>query len=130
VTAARLGAAVAGAVAVTGLLAGCGGDDGEEATLAAAAPVGAGTVLEIDAVEMAFEPDELEAEAGPVTVVLRGAGQVRHDFRVEGIPNVLVEVAPGGTAQGAWLLPAGRYEVFCSLPGHREAGMEGTLTVR
>jgi len=36
----------------------------------------------------------------------------------------------GGTKVLSAALNRGRYTYFCSVPGHRQAGMEGTLTVK
>ena len=86
--------------------------------------------LELTATEMRYEPKEVAVPAGDVRVVLHNAGVVRHDLRVEGRPALLVEAGPGETAAATWSLPAGRFRIYCSLPGHRPAGMEGLLEVR
>lgn len=86
--------------------------------------------LEVEGSEMRFSPDAIAVEAGDVDVVLRNAGLVRHDLRVDGRPELLVEAAPGQTATATWQLEAGRYGMYCSIPGHRAAGMEGRLEVR
>ena len=78
---------------------------------------------------MAFDPDRIAVEAGQIPVTLRNEGTVVHDFRVEQQP-FLVEAQPGETATGTITLEPGTYEFYCSLPGHREAGMEGVLEVR
>jgi uncharacterized cupredoxin-like copper-binding protein len=86
--------------------------------------------LGLDAKEMTYEPDRIAVAAGTVPVVLRNVGLVRHDLRVEGRPQLLLEADPGQTATTTWQLPKGRYEIYCSIPGHRPAGMEGILEVR
>ena len=86
--------------------------------------------LELTATEMRYEPKEVAVPTGEVPVVLHNAGVVRHDLRVEGRPALLVEAAPAETATATWSLPAGRFRIYCSLPGHRPAGMEGLLEVR
>lgn len=86
--------------------------------------------LALDAREMAYEPERIAVAAGVVPVVLRNVGVVRHDLRVEGRPQLLLEADAGRTGTTTWQLPKGRYEIYCSIPGHRPAGMEGILEVR
>jgi uncharacterized cupredoxin-like copper-binding protein len=86
--------------------------------------------LELAATEMRFEPSRIAVAAGDVPVVLRNVGQVIHDLRIQDKPTFLLEAGPGKTATATWSLPKGRYQIYCSLPGHRAAGMEGVLEVR
>jgi uncharacterized cupredoxin-like copper-binding protein len=116
----RLAAAVVSLIA----LGGCGGD-GLPAVHGPTRPA-----LDVTGTEMRFDPAKLAVAAGDVRVVLHNAGLVRHDLRIEGKPALLLETAPGETATATWRLPAGRYRTYCSLPGHRPAGMEGMLEVR
>jgi uncharacterized cupredoxin-like copper-binding protein len=64
-----------------------------------------------------------------VEVVLHNDGTVLHDLRIEDQPFIL-EAPAGQTATSQITLEAGRYQIFCSIPGHREAGMTGVLEVR
>ena len=86
--------------------------------------------LELAATEMRFDPSRIAVAAGDVAVVLRNVGQVIHDLRIEDKPTFLLEAGPGKTATATWSLPKGRYQIYCSLPGHRAGGMEGVLEVR
>ncbi|HYO30605.1 MAG TPA: plastocyanin/azurin family copper-binding protein, partial [Thermomicrobiales bacterium] len=64
-----------------------------------------------------------------ISLEFRNTGNLEHDWSVDALafsPNV----RPGQTAVAELLVPAGTYEVYCSLPGHREAGMVATLEVR
>lgn len=87
-------------------------------------------VLELDASEFRYDPENIAVEAGRVPVVLRNVGLVIHDLRIEGKPTFLVEAKAGETATATWDLPEGRFEIYCSIEGHRAAGMEGILEVR
>jgi plastocyanin len=81
---------------------------------------------------LAFDQASLEAPAGEITIVLTNDSPVGHDADVEDEGGSVVadgEVVTGGTANTTATLEAGTYTFFCSVPGHREAGMEGTLTV-
>jgi len=86
--------------------------------------------LELAATEMRFEPSRIAVAAGDVPVVLRNVGQVIHDLRIQDKPTFLLEAGSGKTATATWSLPKGRYQIYCSLPGHRAGGMEGVLEVR
>jgi uncharacterized cupredoxin-like copper-binding protein len=78
---------------------------------------------------MSYDPDAIAVEAGNVEVVLHNDGTVLHDLRIGGEPFVL-EAAAGQVATSQVPLDPGSYELFCSLPGHRDAGMVGVLEVR
>lgn len=86
--------------------------------------------LELAASEMRYDPSSMAVESGDVPVVLRNTGNVIHDLRIEDKPTFLLEAPPGQTATATWALDDGRYRLYCSLPGHRQAGMEGILEVR
>jgi uncharacterized cupredoxin-like copper-binding protein len=109
-------------------LVGCGSDDDESADLP---PVEGPTSprLEVTATEMMYDPSAVAVEAGEVEVVLHNEGGLLHDIRIGDEP-IALEANPGDTATEQIPLEAGSYEFFCSLPGHREAGMEGVLEVR
>jgi uncharacterized cupredoxin-like copper-binding protein len=103
------------------------GEDGSADLPAVEAPLS--PRLEVEATEMAYAPSEIAVAAGPVEVVLTNTGGMLHDLRIDGEPFIM-EAAPGRAATGTVVLDAGRYRIFCSLPGHRAAGMEGILEVR
>lgn len=115
-------------VAVTVLaLGGCGGGDGGGGDLSTDIEV-TGT----DALE--FEPDDFEVPAGEeVTVELTADSGVEHDVTIEGVDGEDLEVVAadaGETATGTFTIDeADSYTFYCSVPGHREAGMEGSLEV-
>jgi uncharacterized cupredoxin-like copper-binding protein len=93
----------------------------------AAAPA-APTTVDVDMVDIAFNPAELTIPADTdVTVNLTNSGALPHTFDVENFASG--EIAGGGTGSLVINLPAGTYEYWCAIPGHKEAGMVGTLTV-
>lgn len=127
-------------------LAACGGDDDEEP--AAPAPTeqepadggdGGGAAAETVEVEadpggqLAFVQDSLEAPAGEeVTFELTNESSTPHDFVIEdqgGNDIAQTEVITGDTATTTANLEPGEYTFYCSVDAHREAGMEGPLTV-
>ena len=70
--------------------------------------------------------------AGPVAIVLTNESSVPHNVAIERDGSVIVEgeiFSGGGTRTTATDLVAGTYAFFCSVPGHREGGMEGILNV-
>ena len=81
---------------------------------------------------LAFEPDSLDASAGEVTIKFTNPAAIEHDVHVEqdGQDVAASDVVSGGDSTEASAdLEAGDYPFYCSIPGHREGGMEGTLTV-
>ena len=86
--------------------------------------------LRVTASSFRFEPAELTIDAGqPVNIALTSTDMV-HDFNVEG-RGFHLAAERGETAVGGLTVEeTGTYAVYCSVPGHREAGMEALLTVR
>jgi plastocyanin len=104
---------------------GCGSGGGLPAVSGPTSPK-----LELDASEMRYTPAKIAVAAGDITVVLRNVGVVHHDLRVEDKPRLFAEAVPGQTSTTTWQLGKGRYRIYCSVTGHRAAGMEGILEVR
>jgi plastocyanin len=109
-------------------------DEGAEAKEPAAekAP-GGGSKLELkaDASTLKFDKTSLEAKAGKVTVVMHNPAAVGHDVSIEGkgVEEKGKVVGKGGTSTVSADLKPGEYTFYCSVPGHRQGGMEGKLTV-
>lgn len=85
--------------------------------------------LQVSMVEMAFVPDPLRASPGQ-EVRVTNDGAVRHSLLLVGLGKG-VELGPG--EEMSFTLPegvTGTYEVLCDIPGHREAGMVGTMEIR
>ncbi len=82
---------------------------------------------------LAFEESHVTAAAGPETITMINQSKVPHNVTVEDSSGKILSetntVAAGTSGFTADLKP-GTYTFFCSVPGHREAGMEGTLTVK
>ena len=131
-------------VALAGLgLAACGGDDDNEDTTAAAtaatetAPAGGGaggSTVDISAPAdgaLSFDQKDVTAKAGSVTINFDNPASISHDVKVEdssGSELGGTALVSQGNASATVDLQPGSYTFFCSVPGHREAGMEGTLT--
>ena len=63
-----------------------------------------------------------------VTVHLANRDLFWHSFTIDH-PAVNVDVPVGGARQVTFTLPPGTYRFYCRVPGHRQAGMEGTLRI-
>jgi len=88
-------------------------------------------VLQIDADpsgQLAFSTKEAQAPAGAITIKMENKSGVPHDIALEG--DGKGPVVEKGVSQFKTTLKAGKIKFFCSVPGHREGGMEGTLTVK
>ena len=86
--------------------------------------------VEIVLKEWAIEPQELTVKAGEVTFKVENGGNLEHDFVIEGVEGGKVDlIVPGDSQTLVVNLSPGSYTVICSVPGHKEAGMIGTLTV-
>jgi steroid delta-isomerase-like uncharacterized protein len=97
------------------------------ASTPAADTAAGGPTLEL--VEMAFNPNTLAIAANTdVTVTLTNKGIAPHNFAIDAL-SISVDVPPGATTTVTINAPAGTYEFYCNVPGHKAAGMVGTLTV-
>jgi plastocyanin len=85
--------------------------------------------IEVSGSSYAFDPVELTVRAGEDVAIVLTATDIEHDFTVEEL-DAHVSAEAGETADGGLRVDkAGTYTYYCSVEGHREAGMEGTLTV-
>jgi plastocyanin len=101
--------------------AGGGGGGGGETLQLAADPSGA----------LKFDKTSLEATAGNVTIDFTNDSSLPHDVKLEG-PGVNGEgtdTITGSSTSVTLDLQPGEYTFYCSVDGHRAAGMEGTLVV-
>ncbi len=95
----------------------------------AAAGAGGGETLVVESYDIYFEPEELSIPADTdVTVQLPNVGAALHNFSIDEL-GIDVDIAPGATEETVINAPAGEYEFYCNVPGHKAAGMLGTLTV-
>ena len=133
-------------LAVLGLAA-CGGGDNNNDTTAAATRAcehrrtgggggGGGSTVDISTPsgsDLAFEQKDVSAKAGSVTIDFDNKQALGHDVKVEDSSGQELggtDIISSSTATATVDLQPGTYTFFCSVPGHREAGMEGTLTVK
>jgi plastocyanin len=115
---------------------GYGGGYDSSAKAPAAAPAASAGTLALAAVEsggLSFDHKTLTAKAGSVTLTLSNPGSngSPHAIAVEGqgVARSGSTASPGGSSSVTLSLKPGTYTFYCPVPGHRQAGMEGTLTV-
>jgi mono/diheme cytochrome c family protein len=89
--------------------------------------------------QLAYETNKANAKAGPVTLEMPNMSGVDHNLALEtgeggaSVKGAKVGATPiiaKGTAKVSVTLKPGTYTFFCEVPGHRQAGMYGTLTVK
>jgi plastocyanin len=139
------------ACAAAVVLGGCGGSSGGSSsassspstapapastTPAAAAPApgsGVGQAVHLSAVpgRLAFNATHLRAKAGVLTVSMSNPSSFPHGVSVQGqgLDRDGKVVQHGGVSSITVELRPGAYVFYCPVPGHRQAGMQGTLTV-
>jgi plastocyanin len=108
-------------------------EEGDAAETQGAGGGGRGLALSADpGGELSFDTQTLEAPAGQVTMEMENPSSVPHNVSIEGrgVDEEGRTVEQGGTSTVTADLRPGEYDFYCSVPGHREGGMEGTLTVR
>jgi len=130
------------------VIAGCGGDDNKESAAtptATQAPAddsggsssssGAGATVKFSAPadgSLKFDQKDATAKAGKVTVDFTNPSSTPHAVEIEGngVEEETETVTSGDAPPITVDLKPGTYEFYCPVPGHKEAGMEGTLTVQ
>jgi plastocyanin len=93
-----------------------------------------GTVqLAADPTDLAYDSTSLTSKPGKVTIDFTNPSALEHDVAIEGDSGEEITgselIAESKTSVSTELAP-GTYTFYCTVPGHREAGMEGTLTVK
>jgi plastocyanin len=114
---------------------GAAAEGGEKAGGGGAAAGGSSTVdFEADpSGELAYTTTEASAKAGKATINFNNPQGLTHDVAIEDEAGETVgktELIGEGETSTTVNLKPGTYTYYCSVPGHREAGMEGTLTVK
>jgi plastocyanin len=79
--------------------------------------------------QLAYKFKSATAKAGKITVESKNDASVPHNIAIKGGPSGPV-VQGGGTSKITANLKPGSYTFYCAVPGHEQAGMKGTLTVK
>ena len=113
-----------------------GGGGKEETTGGGKEEAGGGSTLKFEADPgggLAYTTSSAAANAGTVTIDFDNPQTLTHDVAIEDSSGEEVgatELIASGSDSTTVKLEPGEYTFFCSVPGHREAGMEGALTVK
>lgn len=106
-------------------------------TMAACAVLGLGlgasaaSAQEIHGKEFAFNPDSLSVEAGEqAEITFTNQGNLSHNLTIPAF-DVETETIQAGNSTTVTFTPdqSGTFEIICSVPGHKQAGMVAELTV-
>jgi uncharacterized cupredoxin-like copper-binding protein len=111
-------------------LSGCGSSSSQSGTSGEAA---GGQAVAISETEFKLDPSSVQVDqAGTVTFRVTNDGAIEHALEVEGngVEDKTAAIKPGASAElTVDLSKEGSYEIYCPIDGHRDSGMEGTLTV-
>jgi plastocyanin len=122
----------ASALAAAALLAACGGGGGGARYVEPKGPAEA--TFRLDAGNFFFRPDEVTSPRGIVRFRIDNVQSGVHTLVIRGVPGYELRVSGKGDADAGKVdlsvLDPGEHEFYCTIPGHRQAGMKGTLTVR
>jgi plastocyanin len=82
--------------------------------------------------QLKYTKSSLSTSAGEATIEFTNSSPLPHDVVLTNSSNAILGQTPifqGGTKSFIVRLTPGTYTYYCSVPGHRQAGMQGTLTV-
>lgn len=127
-------------------LAACGSDDSTSTSASSettsstaastdtstAASSGGGQTVKIGESEYKLDPSDATLKAGSVTLDVTNDGTITHNLQIEGngVEETTDSLAPGDTGELTVDLKPGSYEMYCTIDGHKDLGMEGTVTVQ
>src|SRR5581483_10181823 len=104
---------------------------GEEAAKNKAAAASSKPDLVVHAFDIGFREKDLKIGPGNVIIQEVNTGATKHTFVLEGVSSGRPLAVPsnGSTDQATFALKPGTYTFYCDIPGHRQAGMQGTIEV-
>jgi uncharacterized cupredoxin-like copper-binding protein len=101
---------------------------GAEKAEATGAEKAKGAVVQVTEIEFKITLATPTVHSGTVTFDVKNAGKIQHDLAVQGGPRTPL-ISPGQSAKLTVTLKKGSYTLYCTVPGHRQAGMVTKLTV-
>jgi plastocyanin len=109
------------------------GSEGEAKAPATAKGPGGTLQIAADPTDIAYDKTSLASKPGKVTIDLNNPSAISHDIAIENDAGEEIagsELVAEGETELTAELAAGTYTFYCTVPGHREAGMEGPLKVQ
>ena len=81
--------------------------------------------------EWKLQPSRARVPAGQIRFLSEDTGATKHAFRIvgQGMDVSTDDFGPGDSRSISMVLPAGKYQLICPIPGHEQQGMTATLTV-
>jgi plastocyanin len=119
-------------------LAGCGGEDDDQRAKAPEPGAPGPEAVEVAMTEYEFSPSDPSVERG-ATIAVSNEGSIAHNLTIERGPDPTTKserlagtstFAPGGSEELTVDLKPGEYALVCTVPGHRELDMVGSIHVR
>jgi uncharacterized cupredoxin-like copper-binding protein len=102
-----------------------------ETTAEATTTTGAeGTTVQVTEREFKIALASTQLKPGKVTFDVKNVGKIQHDLAIVGMSEKTKLISPGGSSKLTVTLKPGKYELYCSVPGHKEAGMDVKITVQ
>lgn len=91
-----------------------------------------GNKVTVTGTEFKFTPNQITATVGqPITIEFDNKGTTDHDLKIPDLNQGVDPISPGKSASFTFTPDkAGTYKFECTVPGHADAGMVGTLTVK
>ena len=131
------------AIAIPFALAACGGSSDSTSTAASstesstsasttASSGGSSGPVAVSETEYKIDPSDPTVKAGKVTFDVTNDGSVTHNMVISGngVEETTDDLSPGSKGTVTADLKPGTYEIFCSIDGHKDLGMDGTVTVQ
>jgi uncharacterized cupredoxin-like copper-binding protein len=88
-----------------------------------------GKTVAVDETEFKITAATTTFKAGQITFVAKNVGKIPHDLAIKGTPDKTPLIQPGASATLTATLKPGKYELYCTVPGHEAAGMKLNITV-
>jgi len=89
----------------------------------------AATKVPVSEAEFKITLASTDLKAGEITFEVKNDGKIPHDLAIKGTADKTDLIPAGGTAELKVTLKAGKYELYCTVPGHEAAGMKLNITV-
>jgi uncharacterized cupredoxin-like copper-binding protein len=89
----------------------------------------AATKVPVSETEFKITLGSTDFKAGEITFEVKNVGKIPHDLAIKETGDKTKEIPAGGTAELKVTLKPGKYELYCTIPGHEAAGMKLNITV-